>query len=98
MPYEDARRVECVVGSTPWSVDTKLPSEAYWPAEAPTCHDASTTLAPARTPRASAPAGASSSAAASTAMQIPPRDTRADDATRVGPRTPYASRVAEHEE
>ncbi len=31
-------------------IDTKLPSDAYWPAEAPTCQEASTTAAPASGP------------------------------------------------
>src|SRR3954452_14173422 len=52
----------------PWSVETKLPSEPSCPAEAPTCHDASTAATPARTCPACAAAGASS---ATTAVAAP---------------------------
>src|SRR5213592_2920236 len=58
MPYDDARRVERWAGSYSWSPGygqsgrARLPgsatqSEAYWPAEAPTCQEASTAAAPA---------------------------------------------------
>src|SRR4051812_43804969 len=57
----------------PWSVETKLPSEAYWPAEAPTCHDASTAATPARTCPACAAAGASRATTATAAhASFPP--------------------------
>src|SRR5947209_6630483 len=67
-PYELTRRVESVVGSTPWS-PMKLQrllwtfalssqDDAYWPADAPTCQLASTTPTPARSWPAKAGAAA----------------------------------------
>src|SRR4051795_10155942 len=61
-----------MVGSTPVSVPTKEPSEAYCPADAPTCQLASIVATPAFTWPACATPGASSSAQASTPRN-PPR-------------------------
>src|SRR4051794_41152400 len=70
-PYDDARLVECVVGSTPVSESTNVPSEAYWPADAPTCQLASIVATPALTLPACATPGASSSALTSTPRNAP---------------------------
>ena len=66
MPYEALRRYECVVGSTPWA-PTKLPSVAYWPADAPTCQEASTAATPARTRPSEEVAGPAATSAVATA-------------------------------
>ena len=74
-PYEGARRVECCDGSLS-STLAKVPSEAYCPAEAPTCHEASTAADPAfSVPAAWAPAGANAMtpSAATSAAQPPSR-------------------------
>src|SRR3954452_10646672 len=57
IPYDDLRRVEWPVGSKLPFSSTKLPSDAYCPAEAPTCQLASTAAAPALRTPALAPAG-----------------------------------------
>src|SRR3954451_6679908 len=46
-PYEGFLIVACWLGSVNGWLGSR--SCAYWPAEAPTCHDASTTAAPAFT-------------------------------------------------
>ena len=40
-------RVDCAVGFERVRRRRSVPSEAYWPADAPTCQEASTTAAPA---------------------------------------------------
>src|SRR5688572_27379694 len=87
MPYEAVRRYEWTVGSAPCT-PTKLPSLAYWPAEAPTCHEASTEATPARTRPSEEVVGAATTSAAATATDsraierkqarngIPPSSTR----------------------
>ena len=56
------------------SGSTNVPSQAYWPADAPTCQLASTSAAPAFTPACAAAGAASSAIAASAALrQSPPK-------------------------
>jgi hypothetical protein len=69
MPYEEERRVEWVVGSRPCS-PAKLPSEAYWPAEEPTCQVASTLATPAWSRAAAAGEAAVSAATAAVAHAL----------------------------
>jgi hypothetical protein len=86
IPYELLRRYEWTVGSKlPSSGDTDDPSDAYCPAEAPTCQLASTLAAPALRTPASAPAG----------DQRTPADTNAATTTNLtliaSPRKPCGS-------
>src|ERR687896_295436 len=72
IPYEDERRVECACGSRP-CLSAKVPSEAYWPAAAPTCHEASTDATPALRPAPWAAGAASSPAIAAIVAMHPCR-------------------------